>query len=901
MKHVIILLFLLASVVDRGMAQEIIWQNTIGGDEVDELESVVQTADGGFILGGSSGSNISGDKTENRVGLMDYWIVKTDTSGSIQWQKTIGGIDQDYLISIAQTADNGYILGGYSLSGISGNKTEVSYGDYDYWVVKLDSAGIIQWQKTIGGSAAELLQSVQQTPDGGYIIAGSSESGISGNKTEDSNGQWDYWIIKLSVNGTIQWQNTIGGNSTDYLFSVTQTVDGGYLLGGRSESNISGDKTANNKGGSDYWMVKVSSTGSIEWDKTIGGNGYDVLAKVLTMPDHGFLLCGSSFSNISGDKTEDGKGGNDYWIVKTDSSGSILWQKTIGGNLADFLYDACLTNDGGFIAGGLTNSGLSGNKTEVLTGANVWYDFWIVKVDSSGNIQWQNTIGGYRDDQFRSIIETNSGDYLIGGYSKSDISGDKSENTIGPTLGQADYWLMKVNGQMNQISGKAFIDINSDGFQDLSEPAAPHLKIIEFVAPRLGFTDSDGNYVISVRDQGNYEISAENLNYYNSIPLLHAVSFSGSNQTDSLNDFSLQASSAFNDLCLSVTPSTPFRPGFNASYVISYENVGTTVINNASVVFYPDNNISFVSSSVTPSNIFPDSIIWNIGALTPFQSGNIVVTVSVNVGVAIGTVINSGAVIYPVAGDANPNCNTHYWEVFVTGSFDPNDILVDRDTLYNYEISNPPYLEYIIRFQNTGNDTAFTVKILNPLDTTKLQLNTLEFVASSHPVDMRFVYHESNMEFLFSNILLPDSNVNEPMSHGFVRYRIKPKTTLAVGDIIGNNAYIYFDFNDPIATNTAITKVVLPTGVATAVAVVEWNVYPNPASGDVKVSFTLKQDAVVKSELFNTTGQLVFSEQSNYAYGSHEMRLPVADLPKGVYYIRLSVNGNVMVKKVVRI
>jgi hypothetical protein len=133
-----------------------------------------------------------------------------------------------------------------------------------------------------------------------------------------------------------------------------------------------------------------------------------------------------------------------------------------------------------------------------------------------------------------------------------------------------------------------------------------------------------------------------------------------------------------------------------------------------------------------------------------------------------------------------------------------------------------------------------------------------------------------------------------------VRYRIKPKTTLAVGDIIGNNAYIYFDFNDPIATNTAITKVVLPTGVAAAVAVAEWNVYPNPASGDVNVSFTLRKDAAVEMEMFNAVGQIVHSQKASYQAGNHQMKIAMAELPKGVYFMKLAVDGSVMVKRVAR-
>ncbi len=893
MKRFVVVLLLILSVTEQSLSQEIIWQRTIGGSLSDNLKSVIPTLDGGYALSGTSSSPVSGEKNESSNGDDDFWIVKLDSIGNIQWQNSIGGVIDDRTPVIRQNPDGSYIVGGSSMSGISGDKTEQAIGGFDYWVLKLDGSGNIIWQNTIGGSQTDMLTDIKRTSDGGYIIAGYSNSSISGDKTENSPGNFDFWIVKLDGSGNIQWQNTIGGTGGDWAYSVDECDDGNFIIGGHSYSPVGFDKTEPSRGGMDYWVVKIDVNGNKLWDRTFGGVFAEQLNSTFQTADGGFILAGTSFSGISFDKTVPNSGGQDIWIIKLDTNGDPVWQQGYGGT-DDDVATVIHEKDDKFFIGGYSYSGIGGQKTELGQGLA---DYWIICTNSAGYILWQNNIGGSSSDLFTDLNLTPDGNLIAGGYSSSPVSGDKTEVSRGST----DYWIIKLTERFNLATGVVYADLNLNNTRDPSEPAIAHHKIEDNPSGRQIFSLNNGLYNMTYFQPGNSSLSADAINYFTSNPANHLVSLATMPLIDSLNHFAFQPNGVINDLCLTITPTTAFRPGFNAGYVISYENVGTTVINNASVVFYPDNNISFVSSSVTPSNIFPDSIIWNIGALTPFQSGNIVVTVSVNVGVAIGTVINSGAVIYPVAGDANPNCNTHYWEVFVTGSFDPNDILVDRDTLYNYEISNPPYLEYIIRFQNTGNDTAFTVKILNPLDTTKLQLNSLEFVASSHPVDMLFVYHERNMEFLFSNILLPDSNVNEPMSHGFVRYRIKPKTTLAVGDIIGNNAYIYFDFNDPIATNTAITKVVLPTGVATAVAVVEWNVYPNPASGDVKVSFTLKQDAVVKSELFNTTGQLVFSEQSNYAYGSHEIRLPVADLPKGVYYIRLSVNGNVMVKKVVKL
>src|SRR6185436_20058437 len=402
MKKLLLLFTYGLSFIFYAFSQEIEWQNTIGGGSADLLNSIQQTIDGGYILGGSSESNISGDKTENCIGLYDYWIIKSDSAGNIQWQNTIGGSSDDQLNSIRQTSDGGYILGGQSLSDISGDKTKNCMGQYDYWLVKTDASGNIQWQNTIGGNSLDILRSVNQTLDGGYILGGISTSPISGDKTEDSIGGWDYWIIKTDASGNIQWQNTIGGSEVDFLNSIQQTSDGGYVLGGNSNSNISDDKTENSNGSSDYWIIKTDASGNIQWQNTIGGDGVDYLYSIQQTTDGGYILGGHSSSNISGDKTESCWDTicipyceADLWIVKTDTIGNVIWQNTIGGNSTEAARSVQQTADGGYILGGITSSDISGDKTENCNGSD---DYYIVKIDASGNIQWQNTIGGNNED-----------------------------------------------------------------------------------------------------------------------------------------------------------------------------------------------------------------------------------------------------------------------------------------------------------------------------------------------------------------------------------------------------------------------------------------------------------------------------------------------------------------------
>ena len=446
-----ITLFALLLSLFTAQAQDpaIIWQKTIGGDNADFTTAFELTSDGGFILGGYSTSNMSGEKTENSNGGIDIWIVKLDGSGNIMWQNTIGGSGDDFLISMKQTSDGGYILGAGSDSNISGDKTENSRGGLDYWILKLDSSGNISWQKTYGGAQPEFETYVVETNDGGYFVGGYSDSDVSGDKTDPNNGQRDYWALKLDSTGNIVWQNSIGGSLVDRPQISFQAADGGFIMGGYSFSGISGDKTQPNQGVTDNWIVKLDSNGNVLWDKSYGGSDSDVLRNLIQTADGGYLAGGYSKSNISGDKTENSQGDYDYWIYKLDSNGNLGWQNTIGGSGIDYLRDLKQFADGSYMVVGYSNSNISGDKTENSNGG---YDYWLVKLDTSGNVAAQNSIGGSGDEGGPYFQPTPDGNFAMFCSSNSNISGDKSENS----RGLDDYWVFKTTPAILGIAPNNF-------------------------------------------------------------------------------------------------------------------------------------------------------------------------------------------------------------------------------------------------------------------------------------------------------------------------------------------------------------------------------------------------------------------------------------------------------------
>lgn len=417
------------------------WQKSLGGSFSDEASEIIQTTDGGFILVGFSKSD-DGNVTNNQ-GDSDYWVVKLNSSGAIDWQKSYGGSAEDVAYSIKQTTDGGYIIVGNSKSNdgdVTGN-----HGESDYWVIKLSSTGDLTWQKSFGGAADDIAQSVQQTAEGGYVIAGHSKSNdgdVSGN-----HGESDYWIVKLTSTGDLTWQKSYGGTSFDLTEAIQQTTDGGYIVAGFTRS-VDGD-VSNNNGNYDYWVLKIDSSGTITWEKSFGGTSFDYGTAVKQTSDGGFIVAGLTLS-VDGDVT--GNHGNaDYWVLKLDSAGLLTWQKTLGGSELDYAYSIDQTNDGGYVVTGYSYS----NNYDV-SGNHGLLDYWMVRLYDTGSIEWQKCLGGSDDDLAFGVQETTDGGYIVAGYSNS------NDGNVTGNHGETDFWAVKLESEnigVNEISVSDLLSI----------------------------------------------------------------------------------------------------------------------------------------------------------------------------------------------------------------------------------------------------------------------------------------------------------------------------------------------------------------------------------------------------------------------------------------------------------
>jgi len=425
------------------------WDYRYGGDETDWVGSFIQTRDGGYILCGYSLSGNNGDKTEPSQGYTDFWVVKTDALGIKQWDKRYGGLDSDIGASILQTPDGGYIIGGSSSSGIGGDKTESNrdtlcmlFCTTDFWVVKTDSLGNLLWEKTYGGDANDALRSILQTTKGGYLLGGYSYSGISGDKTQALKGSFDYWIVRIDSLGNKIWDKDFGGNGNNYFTTMQPASGGAFIIGGSSSANVSGDKTQNCWGDNDYWILKIDSLGAKIWDKDYGGTDVDFLWSMKQTSDGGYILGGESSSPISGDKTQNILGQFDNWILKIDSLGTKQWDSDFGGTLTEDDFGSIIqTSDKGYIMSVNSYSPAGGNKSENNLGN---CQSWIVKSDSLGIFQWDKTI--FTDPEIKVtpyIIEPSNGCYLVAQGSYGGVAGYKTQPNRDVTNSTHDFWMIK--------------------------------------------------------------------------------------------------------------------------------------------------------------------------------------------------------------------------------------------------------------------------------------------------------------------------------------------------------------------------------------------------------------------------------------------------------------------------
>jgi uncharacterized delta-60 repeat protein len=344
------------------------WARTYGGSDFDRAFFIQQTSDGGYVVAGYTASD--------GAGISDIWVLKLSLAGVIEWQHAYGGSGDDVAYAVQETSDEGYIVAGYTYS--------FGAGESDYWILKLTSEGEIEWEFTYGGIGDDAAYAIQETSDGGYIVAGHTH--FFGAPTSDT------WILKLTSEGDIEWQHIYGGTGDDKAYAVQETSEGGYIVAGSTQYLGALDH--------DFWVLKLTSAGFREWQRIYGGFGDDVAYSIQETSDEGYI--------VAGDTDSFGNKKSELWILKLTSLGNVEWESIYGGSADDYLNCIKETSDGGYIVTGNTYSFGAGDS-----------DILAFKLSSLGNIEWQRTYGGSEEDAAYYIQDTNDGGYVVAGYTDS--------------------------------------------------------------------------------------------------------------------------------------------------------------------------------------------------------------------------------------------------------------------------------------------------------------------------------------------------------------------------------------------------------------------------------------------------------------------------------------------------
>ena len=937
-------------IIKTNLIGDPIWQKNIRVYTSNFFGCIIQTSDGGYMNGAmkytATDSSTLYDATSFGYGENDYWIVKLDELGNKQWDRTYGSSSSDNLVKIIKTIDNGFILGGDS-DGAGGVKTEYPNGSMDCWILKLNSIGDIEWDKSIGGIDQDNLRDIIQTNDGGYIFISWSNSRISLDKTEASIGNGDYWVVKLDSQGNIVWQNTIGGNGNDLPYKIIQTKDNGYAIVGVSASTTSVDKIDNGYGGGDYWVVKLDSIGNVKWQKTIGGDFEDRGTSIIEDKDEGYLVGGFSKSNIAGNKTVSRIGGADYWVIKLDNIGNILWQKAIGGTSDDQISDIQKDINGGYLLFGNSNSDISGDKTKIGSS-------WIVKLIIDPKYITGNIFTDNNNSCIQNMDEKGLGNYPI----KASNNLNTSYSTSQPNgkyfialsdTGQYDIELLPnssypylPSSNCNLYAVHLIDTIATANFALKPQFLCPYNTVnVSTTTPfRIGRpqgyyasycnngTILSPNTYITIKLDSLLDLNSASIPY-TTLPN-HTYRFNiGNLDFLTCGNFSFVATPRINAVQLNQTlcveahiyPDTICTtPNYTGSYIVaSAQCLGDSVelkLENRG------GNMQQIKKYI----VIEDQVMRiNRNYQLP-RNGTIIEKMPADSGHTYRIIAEQEDALPPSYGDKfataaiegcrpNPELNfsTGYFTQFpnydgepfravscnvITGSYDPNDKFASPvGYATQHYIEKNTQIDYQINFQNTGNDTAFKVVVVDTISPT-LDINSIQLGVASHAY--QFQRTDSNVvQFVFDNILLVDSFRNEPKSHGFVKFKIQQKLNNANGTKIYNSAAIYFDYNAPIITNRTyhtvgqnfVTVQLINTIKNPKYNVKEVKVFPNPFREKTQIiveSNELKNPVLL---LMNIQGQLIKTISSTY---NNTFDIYREDLSNGMYLFKIMQDENIV-------
>jgi uncharacterized repeat protein (TIGR01451 family) len=835
---------------------------------------------------------------------VSFYVSKYDQLGNLLWQREFKGTKHAYDIE-SDSNGNIYFLS-EKFSSIDNQNVSIAT---PFCLVKLDPNGKLTWISTISAvNRDKIFEFSDHKPIieidkndnlffGASIYTGSFRF-LDSLYSFPAGSSGDIFIARFDTDGKVKWSKRliVGGdfNYTGGVFDLDINNTGKIAVAGFFEAslNIEGQVlkgvsgTSNPLGRTPFLTVLNTATGNMYFAKIYKCTYTNNYITGIIMKDDGSVI---SCARVRGGvfMLQDGTtlwGGTDIFFTGSTGTDNPSFKSLYGDinyHSLDFDNDAA----GNIYASCAVMWANNGNTSDS-------FNIRIQKYDSAGNFLYHSTIDllnkfgtphayfKIRDDivGVTGSVVPRFGNIKIG------------NNLITGGADSVYTFVGSIIGKNNLVTGRLFYDLNRNGVKDLSEIGLNNRLIATTPGTFGAYTHTNGDYGLYT-DTGSFTIKVASIPLYHTVvPPSYPVSFNQYGQREDNKDFALQPIAGIKDLRIDLSPLDIARPGFPLDYFILYSNVGTTVMSGTySIKLTSD--IQIISSDSLPIFNNSDSLAWSFTDLKPGETRRNIIRSRLKATVALGTTFSNYAWIFPVLNDTVPSDNADSINITVRGSFDPNDKLVEPSSSVIFDLAkaSKQYLEYMIRFQNTGTDTAFNIRIVDTLSS-KLDINTFEVVSSSH----KFIINNSAkgvMEFYFPNILLPDSNVNEPSSHGFIKFRIKPFSTVSLSDTIKNDASIYFDYNSPVNTNETVIS--FRNNIITSTNNLPdyskyLKVFPNPAGPILFYEFRKTIPDDLKLRVYDIEGRLHLLKSIQNSGTIIRGQISLDILAKGMYFLEIS-------------
>ncbi|WP_210514337.1 T9SS type A sorting domain-containing protein [Hymenobacter terricola] len=824
--------------------------------------AVVPTSGDVFVLASAQASPTWGGIPVATAGQPAFYA-KVSGSGNIVWVKPLPAISTTAAnnFGVGFTADD---LGNcYLMSRVRSPATVggVAVDSLSTFLFQADGSGNISWVRKFQSrttnparNAAIAVIGLGPKPGGGCVLAavagtpnpvGTLYYGPAANTaigTADGNS----FIANIDVAGNLLWRHTTPA------FSLQNLAPGDtYAVAADAAGNCYGTGQFGNGG---LGVVKYDAAGIVQWVRYTAspGPGYNGAGTHLVVDGAGnvTVLCGADFQT--------GPAAIPPYVL-----GAVTLRSHL--NVVRFGPDGQEQWAVGDVPGPIVLFGTSGLHAYFLAQAGS------LGLDRRGNIYYTSQVV-----ELDSVLHR---------------SGPPAVRLGAQTLAGRGVVVARVGTRHDLLIGRVYLDANGNGQRDTGEGPLPFPLVLQAVQPSLttlGTADASGLLTMCT-DSGNYQLSAPNIPAHYTLvqpaSAAYAGRMAGYGRTDSLRHFGLFPLANQADLRVTLTPYSGARPGFTTRYRLTVQNVGTTTVASGTATVTLDSRMAYISSTPAGSRT-GQTVTWAYTNLPPFSKQEFDILFSLPVNTALGTQLTSTATA-PLAADVAPADNTASTPQTVTGSFDPNDIEVNYQRITPAQVAAGLPLDYTIRFQNMGTDTAFTVVVKDTLNFQKLNLTSLQLVAQSHNCIWSLT-GRGELTVRFLNIKLPYRNQDVIRSQGFVRFRVQPKTTLAVGEVIPNHASIVFDYNNPLHTNTATTTVFLATAALASHEAAAWTAYPNPATDAITLAADLATAGPVRIELLDALGRPVRQQTLTAPAGPLRQTVDLRGLASGLYLLRLT-------------